>query len=125
MTGAKVIAMYESKNQPLLSRPGFIWRLATHVAGAFVFTVASLIIGVAAYIHFEEHSWDQALMNTALMLGGFGPIDTPHTVGGRLFIGAYAIYIGLVFVAAVGIILAPIAHRFLHRFHADGASRRN
>ena len=31
----------------------------------------------------------------------------------------YALFSGLVFVGVMGIVLAPVVHRFLHKFHVD------
>jgi hypothetical protein len=58
-----------------------------------------------------------AFLNASMLLGGMGPVDAPRTSAGKLFAGIYALYAGLVFLVIVGIILAPIVHRILHRFH--------
>jgi uncharacterized membrane protein YeaQ/YmgE (transglycosylase-associated protein family) len=34
-------------------------------------------------------------------------------------IAGYALFSGLVFIAVMGITLAPVAHRTLHKFHLD------
>ena len=54
---------------------------------------------------------------TAMLLGGMGPVDAPKTNGGKLFAGLYAMYAGLVFLVAVAVVLSPILHRVLHKFH--------
>ena len=46
-----------------------------------------------------------------------GPVDAPHTDGGKVFAGLYALYAGLVFLAAAGLVFAPLMHRLLHKFH--------
>jgi hypothetical protein len=46
-------------------------------------------------------------------------VDLPETPGGKLFFAVYGLYVGLVFVASIGLILAPVAHRLLHRFHCE------
>jgi tetrahydromethanopterin S-methyltransferase subunit B len=43
----------------------------------------------------------------------------PESVGGKVFFAAYGLFVGLVFVTTLGIILAPVAHRLLHKFHLD------
>jgi hypothetical protein len=35
----------------------------------------------------------------------------------KLFASLYALFAGVIFLAVAGILVAPIAHRFLHRFH--------
>jgi hypothetical protein len=48
-----------------------------------------------------------------------GPVDAPRTDGGKLFAGLYALYSGLVFLIAAGLVFAPVLHRLLHKFHWD------
>jgi hypothetical protein len=48
-----------------------------------------------------------------------GPVDPPRTDGGKLFAGCYALYAGLVFIIGVSVVLAPVVHRVLHKFHWD------
>ena len=52
-----------------------------------------------------------------MLMGGMGPVDPPRTDGGKVFAGLYALYAGLVFLVASGLVFAPIVHRVLHRFH--------
>jgi hypothetical protein len=52
-----------------------------------------------------------------MLLGGMGPVDAPKTDAGKVFAGLYALYAGLVFLIVAGLLLAPVAHRLLHRFH--------
>jgi hypothetical protein len=79
----------------------------------------SLLLGMAGYAHFEGLAWRDAFLNAAMLLGGMGPVDAPRTDGGKVFAGLYALYAGLVFLVAVAIILAPMVHRLLHKFHWD------
>ncbi|WP_280151444.1 two pore domain potassium channel family protein [Piscinibacter sp. XHJ-5] len=79
--------------------------------------LASLALGMTGYAHFEHLSWLDAFLNSAMLLGGMGPIDAPRTSGGKLFAGLYALYAGLVFVATAAILFTPVLHRLLHRFH--------
>jgi hypothetical protein len=48
---------------------------------------------------------------------GMGAVDAPKSDGGKLFAGCYALYAGLVFLISVGVVLVPMMHRLLHRFH--------
>ena len=77
----------------------------------------SLLIGIGGYRHFEGLAWRDGFVNSAMLLGGMGPVDAPRTDGGKIFAGVYALYAGLVFVATAGLLIAPIAHRLLHRYH--------
>ena len=58
-------------------------------------------------------------MNASLFLGGLGPLVPPDTTGGKLFVGVFSLYSGLVFVVVITIVVAPVLHRVLHRFHWD------
>lgn len=84
---------------------------------AIALLLCSLIIGMAGYEHYEQLGWRDAFMNAAMLLGGMGPVESPRTDGGKLFAGVYALYAGLVFLVATGIVLAPGVHRLLHKFH--------
>jgi hypothetical protein len=110
---------YESKNQPLASRRQFAHRIALSTAIAFLIIGLSLLAGVLGYAHFEGMSWLDAFLNASMILSGMGPADTLKTSAGKFFAGCYALYSGLILILATGFVLAPIAHRVLHRFHVD------
>ena len=52
-----------------------------------------------------------------MLLGGMGPVNPPLTAAGKLFAGLYALYAGLVFIVTAALVVTPILHRVLHRFH--------
>jgi hypothetical protein len=54
-----------------------------------------------------------------MILGGMGPVAALRTDAGKLFASFYALYSGMVFLVAVGIIIAPVFHRLLHHFHLE------
>ncbi|HTL26448.1 MAG TPA: hypothetical protein VL280_07525 [Burkholderiales bacterium] len=114
--------MYESRKQPVLPRHRFARRLATHSAAALGLLAASLAIGMAGYVAFENLSWIDAFLNASMLLGGMGPVDPPKTSAGKLFAGLYALYSGLVFIVTAAVLFAPLLHRVLHRFHVDEKS---
>lgn len=115
------LAMYEPKAHPLVPRKRFFRRVALHAATALGLLVLSLAIGMAGYMHFESLAWRDAFLNSAMLMGGMGPVDAPKTDGGKLFAGLYALYAGLVFLVAVGLVFAPVVHRLMHRFHLEEA----
>lgn len=77
----------------------------------------ALGIGVLGYHGTEGLPWLDALVNASMILGGMGPVNELHTNAGKLFASAYALFSGLVFVVAMGVLFVPVFHRFLHRFH--------
>jgi hypothetical protein len=74
---------------------------------------------MAGYHDLEGLPWVDAFLNASMLLGGMGPVDMPHTVGGKLFAGLYALYSGMLFLVLAAILLAPVFHRVLHRFHLE------
>lgn len=89
---------------------------ASVVVGLLGFSVATGILG---YWYFERLSFVDGFLNSAMLLGGMGPVNTPVTEGGKFFAGCFALYAGLVFIVVAAIIFTPIAHRMLHKFHWD------
>ncbi len=111
--------MYEHRKQPLLSRAAFIVRVSRHFVVAVGIVAGSLLIGMVGYHGLEGLSWIDALVNSAMLLGGMGPVNPLHTVAGKLFASFYALYSGLIFLIVAGVLFAPLFHRFLHRFHLN------
>ena len=48
--------------------------------------------------------------------------DLPSTAA-KILASPYALFSGLVFISVIGIVLAPVAHRVLHRFHVNEDDR--
>jgi hypothetical protein len=111
--------IYERKHQPPVSRAHFARRMAWHGGGAVALLLVSLCGGMAGYMAFEHLTPLDAFLNTAMLLGGMGPVDPPKTPGGKFFAGCYALYAGLVFIVSAALIFTPLLHRVLHRFHWD------
>jgi hypothetical protein len=111
--------MYEHRSEPLLPRHLFIRRLFLHACTALSVILVSLGIGVLGYHFFEGLSWLDALLNASMILGGMGPVSELHTTTGKLFASFYALFAGIIFLVTVGILIAPIAHRLLHRMHLE------
>lgn len=109
--------MYESRNESLLPRAQFARRVALHSSFAIGVLVASLALGMAGYMYFENLAWRDAFLNAAMLLGGMGPVDPPKSDGGKLFAGMYALYCGLVILVTAGVLLSPVVHRLMHRFN--------
>ncbi len=92
--------------------------MLAHAGLALVLIGLSLLVGMMGYAYYEHMSWLDAFLNSAMLLGGMGPVKTAGlSAPGKLFAGAYALYAGLVVIAVMSIILAPVIHRVLHRFH--------
>ena len=109
--------LYEHRSRPPLSRAAFARRMLRHASLALTLTLASIAIGMGGYMYFEGLAWRDAFLNTAMLMGGMGPVDPPRTDGGKIFAGLYALYAGLVFLLVAGVVVAPVLHRTLHHFH--------
>ena len=56
-----------------------------------------------------------------MILGGMGPVHADRLPAdkAKVFASLYALFSGLMFIGILGIVLSPIIHRFLHKFHVD------
>lgn len=111
--------MFEHRRSPLLPRPAFYARLAWSAVLGGGIVAGSLSIGMAGYHGFEGQPWVDAFVNAAMILSGMGPVGTLQTTAGKVFAGCYALFSGLAFITAIGVVFAPIFHRFLHKFHLE------
>jgi len=119
MTGRGEKTMYEGRHRPLISPVAFFYRVLKHGLAAGLVALIALAFGVFGYRFFEHLSWLDALLNASMILGGMGPVNALHTVGGKLFASLYALLSGLVFISIIAILVAPFAHRLMHKFHLE------
>ena len=115
--------MFEHHAQPLLSRGQFVARLVQSGGITLGLVGVSLLVGMIGYRFLEGLSWIDAFLNASMLLGGMGPVNAPVSFGGKLFAGLYALYCGLVVILIAGVLLAPLAHRILHKFHLQRSMR--
>ena len=111
--------MFENRRQSLISRPQFARRMAKSLALAAAIAAVALAIGIAGYHYIAGQAWIDALHNAAMILGGMGLVGEVQGDAAKLFSAAYALFCGLVFIAVIGVMLVPIVHRMLHKFHID------
>jgi len=111
--------MYEHKSEPLLPRELYFRRLLRHAVAAFSVILFSLAIGILGYHFIEGFTWIDSLLNASMILGGMGPVNELHTTGGKIFASFYALFSGIVFLVIAGVLIAPVAHRFLHQLHLE------
>src|SRR5437870_3775696 len=111
--------MFEGKHIPLATRAVFFGRLFRSFALSVVLIGVSLAVGVAGYHWIAGLPWVDAFLNASMILGGMGPVDVLTSNESKIFAACYALLSGLVLVGATGLVLGPILHRMLHRFHLD------
>lgn len=109
--------MFEHHRQPLAPIPVFLRRMAACLAIALGLLMMAIMIGMAGYRQFAGLDGIDAFLNAAMILTGMGPVSPLATPAAKLFAGAYAIFSGLVFLTLMGLVLAPVLHRVMHKFH--------
>src|SRR5262245_6166300 len=118
--------MYEARHAPLASRRRFVRRMFRSFGIVMAVIAVSLGVGMGGYRYFEGMDWIDAYLNAAMLLGGMGPVEPKlRTASGKIFAGLYALYAGMVVLVAAGILMAPVFHRFIHRFHLEEDARRS
>ncbi|MBL7804536.1 MAG: hypothetical protein JNL02_12420 [Saprospiraceae bacterium] len=120
---------YEHRRHPLLPRHKYYGRLAKSLMAGVLILSVSLLLGTAGYHYtcFADPDntiplgWLDSMLNAAMILSGMGPLVPVEQMSdwGKYFAAGYAIFSGVVFISTIGIILAPAAHRMLHRFHLE------
>lgn len=115
--------MLERRHERLLPARAFARRMAVYAAFSLGLIGVSLVAGIAGYRGFEGMAWVDAFVNASMIMGGMGPMGELHTSAGKVFAGVYALYCGVVLLVSVGLLMAPLFHRFLHRFHLEIGDR--
>ncbi len=118
--------MYEHKHDPLLPAAKFKRRLIRHAMIAMGIVAGSLAMGVIGFYFLAGIALIDALLNASMLLGGMGPVGELEkwSAAGKIFASIYALYSGIIFLIAAGLLFAPVFHRFLHRFHLELADKK-
>ena len=111
--------MFEHKSSPVLPRKAFVRRMWNCILLSAAISAAALLIGMGGYHFLEGMNWVDAFANASMILAGMGPLGNLNTEAGKIFAGFYALFCGLVFVSIIGILIAPILHRAMHKFHLE------
>ena len=111
--------MFERRGQPMISRGEFLRRQARFAALSLAIILGSWASGACGYHFLQGLDWLDSFLNAAMILGGMGPVDTLTHPAAKMFASIYALYSGLVFLVVAGLLIAPVFHRFIHRFHLE------
>jgi hypothetical protein len=112
----------EQKKRRLQPWPRFARRLGMSAAFMVAIVGTALVAGILGYHKIARLSWVDSLLNASMILTGMGPVDPMKDNASKLFASAYALFSGVVFLSAVGVLLSPVLHRFLRAFHIDDDS---
>jgi len=118
---------FEHRSEPLAPAHVLRERLARMVLLNLIVLVFSLALGVAGY------HWlvgiprlVDCVYAAAMIMGGMGPVGDPiPNDAGKWFASFYALYSGVGLLASVGLLLAPLLHRIMHRLHLESGAERD
>jgi len=119
----KQIDGFEGKTEPPIAWTHFVDRMRRFGTVALLLILVSLLAGIGGYMLLDHLNFVDAFLNASMILGGMGPVAPFENEGAKIFAGFYALYSGLVFLVVAGLLLAPVVHRVLHRFHWEMSER--
>jgi hypothetical protein len=79
----------------------------------------ALIIGIIGYHFLAGLTWVDSFLEASMILTGMGLVAVLTSSGAKIFASVYALFSGTVFLITTGIIVSPVIHRVLHRFHVE------
>jgi hypothetical protein len=110
---------FERHHDDLAPVSVFVKRLVGSLAMAVGLILFVLVIGITGYHYIGGFNLVDSLLEASMILGGMGPVNQLSSDGAKIFASVYALFSGLVFIAVMGLVLAPVVHRILHKFHVD------
>src|SRR5438093_1389240 len=110
---------FESKRERLAPLQVFVKRVLVSLAIAFCLIAGALLIGLAGYHFIAGFGWVDSLLEASMILGGMGPIKELPRDAAKIFASLYALFSGLIFIGVMGLVLSPVVHRIMHKFHVD------
>ena len=98
-------------------------RFFTYLGLSAVSILLGLSIGIIGYHFTVGLSWMDALVEASMILSGMGPISPLPTTGAKIFASLYALFSGLIFVLAMGIVLSPVVYSLFKKFDINKKDR--
>jgi hypothetical protein len=114
--------MFERRHARLAPLGVFIRRMLSSLGIGIGMIAGALSIGIAGYHWIAGFGWIDSLLEGSMILGGMGPVNPLPSDGAKLFASFYALFSGLIFIGVMGVVLTPLAHRMIHKFHLDDES---
>jgi hypothetical protein len=111
--------MFERKHEKVVPFQVFLKRMGMAVVISLGLVLPALLLGIAGYHWIDELGWIDSLLEASMILGGMGPVNPLRNDAAKIFASGYALFSGLIFIGVMGIILTPLAHRILHKFHVE------
>ncbi|MFM7731035.1 MAG: hypothetical protein ACKO6L_08360 [Flavobacteriales bacterium] len=111
--------MFEHKTQKVISRKSFYTRQIRFTWYSLIVVFISMVLGVAGYMITANLAFTDAVLNASMILTGMGPVNPMPNDVAKWFASLYALYSGVAFLTTIGLFIAPIVHRFMHKYHLD------
>lgn len=108
---------FEHNQQPLAPVRVYYNRILRNITAGLLVLAFFLGVGVVGYHLACGFGWLDSLLNASMILSGMGPTNPIDTDAGKWFASLYALVSGVVFITTIGLILAPVVHRFFHKLH--------
>ena len=103
----------------------FIRRFLGYIGLSALFISLGLILGILGYHWAAGLSWLDALVEASMILSGMGPISPLSTTSAKIFASLYALFSGLIFVIAMGIVLSPLVYTLLSQLQVNLKTEHN
>ena len=111
--------LFERRHEQLAPVDVYVRRIIASLAVGLGLILVALLIGIFGYHWLAGFGWIDSLLEASMILGGMGPVNQLPTDAAKVFASIYALFSGLILIALMGIILSPVAHRVMHKFHVD------
>ena len=98
----------------------FMGKFLSYLGLSALFISLGLLVGIIGYHWAAGLSWLDALVEASMILSGMGPISPLLTTSAKVFASLYALFSGLIFVLAMGIVLSPLMYSLLSQFQVKG-----
>ena len=110
---------FERRHDKLAPVSIYVQRIVASLGIASLLILVGLLVGIIGYHFIAGFNFVDSLLEASMILGGMGPVRELPNDTAKVFASIYALFSGVIFIALMGIILSPIAHRVMHKFHID------
>ncbi len=97
----------------------FVLRMLRFFCYATALLLLGLIPSVLGFYFIEDKPFLQSLLNAISIIGSVSLPYSPQSEVGLLFIAIYSLLIDTLFLVAVGLLVTPVIHRILHKWHLE------
>lgn len=115
---------FEQRHECLAPKPVFLSRVARSGVASLTLIAVTLVVGTAGHHWIADLAWLDAFHQASMLLSWMGPVANVTGTAAIVFDSFYALFCGVMLLAAAGVMFAPVVHRFMHRFHLEGPRER-